>query len=227
MSLIILISRFILIGEFVLIFNPLRLLCSTAGVASLLLTIGKLSFSFLFFSPFSVWLLSSAQKQVYIKSDFIYLVLFSFFFWDRVSHVSLPGLKFIMYVRLAFSLSSCLCPPNPRIIGIALFCLVLFSVGCQRFPQSLVSSFLAPSPLSYNLPKSLALTAINRVERVASSVSSCLLWCLEQFVDCVFSNPSSLNLVITPWDGCSTPTCYMHKICVSWRPGTNVGPWLS
>lgn len=71
---------------------------------------------------------------------------------------------------MAFSLSSCLCPPNPRIIGIALFCLVLFSVGCQRFPQSLVSSFLAPPPLSqasqaYYLPKSLALTAIARVAR--------------------------------------------------------------
>lgn len=106
-----------------------------------------------------------------------------------------------MYVRIAFSLSSCLCPPNPRVIGIALFCLVLFSVGCQRFLQSLVSSFLAPSPLSqvsqaYKLPKSLALTAITRVERVASSVISCLFWCLEQFVDCVFSTPSSLNLVI-------------------------------
>lgn len=65
---------------------------------------------------------------------------------------------------------------------------------------------------------------------MASSVSSCLLWCLEQFIDCVFSALNGFNLVsVSTFLGRIQYTHLLHaqdmgfmEAGFDWRPMTEL-----
>lgn len=107
-----LISRFIHIVTFVMISFPLR----PNYVPWLDLLMGN----YFLFSPFSVWLLSSAQ--VYVIR--FYLVIFFFFLRPSLSCIRSVWHQIHYVQENGFSWSSCLCLPHSRIPG--MYCLAWF-----------------------------------------------------------------------------------------------------